>query len=196
MGLISHASPAALRRLIVECRYGGFFAKEKIWHFSTMAAGPSTAHSDLKAELQNPVAWRSDNRKTTVIVLDDDLFVCRALKTQLEILGFDILVFHSAEKFLAGEIPSDHACLLADVYLPGINGAELCRRLVSSGTRLPTILMSGRDDDKTTEMMRAAGPAAILFKPFDQMALVRAVKKAFRKKSKFTALDAPDSSRR
>ena len=128
------------------------------------------------------MTWLSNNRKKTVIVLDDDLFVCRALKTQLEILGFDVLVFHSAEGLLNSEIPTNHACLLADVYLPGLNGAELCRRLLSSGSRLPTILMSGRDDEETAEIMRAAKPIATLFKPFDQMTLMRAVKKATRKR--------------
>ncbi|MGH7934066.1 MAG: response regulator, partial [Candidatus Binataceae bacterium] len=85
------------------------------------------------------------SRKTTVIVLDDDRFVCRALKTQLQILGFGVLVFHSAESLLSGNLPDGEVCLLADIYLPGMNGNELCRHLYAAGVHLPTILMSGRE---------------------------------------------------
>jgi FixJ family two-component response regulator len=67
--------------------------------------------------MQSALASR---RKATVIVVDDDLSVCRALKMYLEILGYKVLVFHKAERLLASAIPSgDDVCLLADVYLPG-----------------------------------------------------------------------------
>jgi FixJ family two-component response regulator len=119
-------------------------------------------------------------RKTTVIVLDDDLSVCRALKLQLEILSFDVLVFHNAEELLAGEIPSEGVCLLADVYLAGMDGLLLCRHMSTHGSKIPTILMSGRDDQRTVRLMKEAKPVASIFKPFDQRTLLRAIRKAVR----------------
>jgi FixJ family two-component response regulator len=116
-----------------------------------------------------------------VIVLDDDVSVCRALKTQLEISGFDVRVFHSGAELLANEIPWQHVCLLADVYLPGMGGIELCRHLIATGRYVPTILMSGRDDDETKRIMRDARPIASLFKPFGQASLLRAIRKAVRR---------------
>lgn len=113
-----------------------------------------------------------------MIVIDDDIFVCRALKTQLEILGFNVVVFHSAESLLADPLPTGDMCLLLDVYLPGMSGIELCRQLAEAGSRLPTILMTGRDDEHTRRLMRKAKPIACLFKPFDEAALLRAVRKA------------------
>jgi len=59
-------------------------------------------------------------------------------------------------------------CLLLDVYMPGMNGVELCRNLVASGRHLPTILISGRDDRQTRQMMREANSIASLLKPFDE----------------------------
>ncbi len=119
-----------------------------------------------------------------MIVIDDDAFVCRALRTQLEILGFNVLVFQTAEKMLVSDFPVRDACMLCDVYLPGMNGIELCRHLAEEGSRLPTILMSGRDDDQTTRLMREARPIASLLKPFDQLALLRAIRKAMRHRSR------------
>jgi len=114
-------------------------------------------------------------------VLDDDLSVCRALKMQLEILGFEVTICHSAEELIASAIPSENICLLADVYLPGMNGAELCRQLTAQGPRIPVILMSGRDDKRTTRLMRDANAVARLFKPFDEKGLLRAIRRAIQK---------------
>ena len=114
----------------------------------------------------------------TVIVVDDDASVRRALRTQLQILGFNVLDFQSAEEFLTSEFPTGDACLLLDVYMPGMNGVELCRSLAASGRRLPTILISGRDDRQTRQMMREANPIASLLKPFDEEKLLRAIRKA------------------
>jgi FixJ family two-component response regulator len=120
----------------------------------------------------------SSSRKTTVIVIDDDIFVRRALKTELEILGFKVVVRQSAEDLLAKELPDHDSCVLSDVYLPGMSGIELCRHLAAAGTSLPTILMTGRDDEHTRRLMREAKPIACLFKPFDEATLLRAVRKA------------------
>jgi two-component system response regulator FixJ len=114
----------------------------------------------------------------TVIVVDDDVSIRRALGRQLQILGFDVSVFQSAEELLVSELHIDNACLLLDVYMPGMSGIELCQSLVASGRHLPTILMSGRDDEATREIMRQAKPIVGLFKPFDQKTLLRAIRKA------------------
>ena len=115
-----------------------------------------------------------------MIVVDDDMSIRRALRRQLQILGFSVLDFRSAEEFLASELPTGDACMLLDVYMPGMTGIELCRNLRASGRHLPTILISGRDDEQTRQMMRKANPIASLLKPFDEEKLMRAIRKALR----------------
>ena len=114
----------------------------------------------------------------TVIVVDDDASIRGALRRQLQILGFNVLDFGSAEEFLTSELPTGDACLLLDVYMPAMTGIELCRKLSETGRRLPTILISGRDDSQTRKMMREAKPIASLLKPFDEKSLLRAIRKA------------------
>src|ERR1700751_1443037 len=116
-----------------------------------------------------------------VIVVDDDASMRRALRTQLQVLGFSVLVCESAEDLLASEFPAEDACLLLDVWMPGMNGVELCQNLAAAGRHLPTILMSGLDDEKTARIMRETGPIARLFKPFDEKQLIRAIRKALSK---------------
>jgi two-component system CheB/CheR fusion protein len=114
----------------------------------------------------------------TVIVVDDDASIRRALRRQLQILGFAVLDFGSAEEFLTSEIPAEEACLLLDIYMPGMTGIELCKKMTEAGRRLPTILISGRDDTQTRKLMREAKPIASLIKPFDEKSLLRAIRKA------------------
>jgi FixJ family two-component response regulator len=122
--------------------------------------------------------WKKSS--ATVIVVDDEVFIRRALRTHLQVLGFNVSVFESAEELLASDFPTDNACLLLDIYMPGMNGIELCRSLADSGRQPPTVLMSARDDEQTKQSMREAKPIATLFKPFDEKTLLRALRKALR----------------
>jgi len=123
--------------------------------------------------------WKKST--ATLVVVDDDASIRRALKRQLQILGFDVVDFQSAEEFLTSKFPTGDACMLLDVYMPGMNGIELCRHLASAGLYLPTILISGREDEQTKRLMREAKPVATLFKPFDEVDLLRALRKATRR---------------
>jgi two-component system, chemotaxis family, CheB/CheR fusion protein len=114
----------------------------------------------------------------TVIVVDDDASIRRALRRQLQILGFNVLDFGSAEEFLTSQIPTGDACLLLDVYMPAMTGIELCKKMTEAGRTLPAILISGRDDAQTKKLMREAKPIASLIKPFDEKSLLRAIRKA------------------
>jgi FixJ family two-component response regulator len=114
-------------------------------------------------------------------VVDDDASMRRALRTQLQIAGFNVLIFQSGEELLASKFPDGNTCMLLDVWMPRMNALEVCRGLAAAGRQLPTILMSGLDDERTTQIMRAAGPIARLFKPFEEKQLMRAVRKALNK---------------
>jgi two-component system, LuxR family, response regulator FixJ len=119
-----------------------------------------------------------DNSTATVIVVDDDASIRRALKTQLQILGLNVLVMESALELLASEIPTENALFLLDVHLPGMNGIELCESLATARPGLRTVLMTGHSDRQTRQLMRRVKPAACLFKPFDENALLRVIRKA------------------
>jgi FixJ family two-component response regulator len=125
--------------------------------------------------------------KATVIVVDDDLSVRRALRLQLQVAGFNVLVFQSGESLLGSDFPTNDTCLLLDIYMPGMSGTELCRSLAVAGRRLPTVLMSASDDELTRQIISEAKAVASLFKPFDEKSLLRAIQKALRNQSKLTS---------
>lgn len=126
----------------------------------------------------------TETLKPIVIVVDDEPMVRRALHMHLELLGFRVLAFESAESLLANGLPADDVCLLLDMYMPGMSGLHLRRNLAESGRDLPTILMSGLDDPRTRSLMRESRPSAVLFKPFDEKTLLAALRKALGRRAK------------
>jgi FixJ family two-component response regulator len=113
-----------------------------------------------------------------VIVVDDDLSIRRSLRTLLTVMGFNVCLFDSAETLLASKFPTVNACLLLDIYLPGMTGLDLFEILANSGRQMPTVLMSGRDDEKTRKLAHRAKGVRCLFKPFAEATLLRGINKA------------------
>src|SRR5260370_29915107 len=114
--------------------------------------------------IANNVRDMKPRQKKIVLVIDDDASLLRALRRLLLAIDLSVLIFDSAEAFLASEIPAGNVCLLVDIYLPGMSGIDLCKTLAASGRSLPTILMTARDDPATQRIAREAGALANLYK--------------------------------
>jgi FixJ family two-component response regulator len=116
--------------------------------------------------------------RPTIAVVEDDLAVRTALQQLLRSAGFDTLTFASAEDFLSAGAAERANLLIADVNLPGISGVALVQRLAASGSALPAILMTGRDDPATRHLVRQAGPVPHLRKPFSESDLFGEIRAA------------------
>jgi len=64
---------------------------------------------------------------------------------------------------------------LLDLWLPGMDGAELCRRIRRSGSESPVIFVSGAVRQSDRQFALAAGGNGFLSKPFDPDELVTLV---------------------
>jgi excisionase family DNA binding protein len=113
----------------------------------------------------------SNAARRRVIAVDDDTIQLKALgrafkryadKVELTMVenGIDALVEIGASR--------PHA-LLIDVYMPGIDGIEVCRRLKSNPATkdIAVIITSGRMTGELEQSARAAGARRVLRKPVD-----------------------------
>ena len=91
----------------------------------------------------------------------------RMLSRVLTSAGFTVKSFASAEEFLNSQGFSDSACLILDVNLPGMSGAELQWVLNCRGFDLPIIFISADADETTQQRLLASGALAFLDKPFN-----------------------------
>jgi FixJ family two-component response regulator len=118
------------------------------------------------------------NAKPVVIVIDDDPSILRALRRLISGAGFDVRIFDRPSELLKSELPTDEACLIVDVHLPGMNGVDLCATLVASGCKLPVILITAHADEETRSLASSAHPVALLMKPFGRDLLVNTIETA------------------
>ncbi|MFN2566602.1 MAG: response regulator transcription factor [Gemmatimonadaceae bacterium] len=116
--------------------------------------------------------------RATIAIVDDDAGVRTALQQLLRSAGFEALAFASAEEFLAAGHDAASDFLIADVNLPGMSGVGLLKTLAEAGAQLPALLITGRDDAGTIELIRQAGPVPRLTKPFSDDDLFEVIEEA------------------
>ena len=68
------------------------------------------------------------------------------------------------------------AVLVLDIHLGKMSGFDLHDRLTQMGLSIPTIFMTGRDDTTSRERVRRLGAKAYLVKPFEDAALIGAIR--------------------
>ena len=108
-----------------------------------------------------------------VSVVEDDQFFRTSMKRLLRSLGYAVEVFPSAADFLASPRLVETACLIADVQMPGITGAELHRQLIDSGFTIPTNLVTAYHSDGTRVRALNEGVVCYLRTPVNEMELMQ-----------------------
>src|ERR1051326_7493200 len=100
-----------------------------------------------------------------ISIVDDDQAVRDALRRMLTSHGFATAGFASAEQFLSRGKPHNVSCLILDVRMPGMTGLALHDYLVTTGCRIPTILITACPTSGEQRRAIARGVASYLAKP-------------------------------
>ncbi len=118
-------------------------------------------------------------KKVPVIsIVDDDESVREATKGLIRALGYTAATFASAEEYLQSDHVVDTACLIADMQMPGMSGADLQDRLISDGHSPPIIFMTAFPDAAIRARVLRAGAYGFLSKPFNDESLIECLDKA------------------
>ena len=117
-----------------------------------------------------------------VAIVDDDVSIQRALARLLSAAGWQAVTFPSAEAFLQTGMQASPDCLVLDMWLPGMTGVELLEHLAATGSTLPTVIITGRDDLQMRMRAMQARAAAYLLTPLDGQALLQALHEALDKR--------------
>ncbi|MBD7941231.1 response regulator transcription factor [Brevundimonas guildfordensis] len=113
----------------------------------------------------------------SVFVIDDDHAVRDSLLALLRADGVRARGFAGGADFFAA-LPEDAAaCVITDVRMPGMDGAELVRRLIElRGDAWPIIVITGHADVTMAVQMMKSGIVDFIEKPFDPERLIEAVR--------------------
>ena len=103
-----------------------------------------------------------------ISVVDDDVSSRESLPDLVQMLGFAVMSFASAEDFLASGVIADTECLILDVSMPGMSGPELQREMSRRDLKIPIIFITADCDRDLRADLLARGAVECLFKPFSE----------------------------
>lgn len=117
-----------------------------------------------------------------VIYIEDDALVRRASVQSLQLAGFDVTGFESAE---AAEkaIVADHAgVIVSDIRLPGASGLDLLAQCRERVPDVPVILVTGHGDISMAVQAMRDGAYDFIEKPFAAERLIETVRRALERR--------------
>lgn len=118
-------------------------------------------------------------RDEQVYIVDDDSAVRSALALLARSCGWSVFPFASAEDFLAAVEPGEDRCLVLDLDMPGMNGAELCEHLDTTAANLPVVILTAHQNTPMAKRATDAGALAVLPKPVDSEQLLTLIAGVF-----------------
>jgi two-component system, OmpR family, response regulator MprA len=119
-----------------------------------------------------------------ILVVDDERAVRDSLRRALELQGYDVaLAADGAEALAELEGNGQVDAVLLDILMPGIDGLEVCRRIRSSGSEIPVLMLTARDAVGDRVAGLDAGADDYVVKPFALEELLARVRALLRRAS-------------
>ncbi len=114
-----------------------------------------------------------------VFVVDDDAAVRESLGRALRLEGYEVeLAADGAAALERLESDGSPDLVVLDVLMPNVDGLEVCRRIRRSGSRMPVLMLTARDEVADRVAGLDAGADDYVVKPFalaELLARVRAL---------------------
>jgi two-component system, OmpR family, KDP operon response regulator KdpE len=119
-------------------------------------------------------------RGASILVVDDEREIVRALKRSLSAHGFTVLTASSGEEAVEVVSQQHPDLLLLDLLLPGMSGLEVCRR-VRESSNVPIIVLSVKDAEHDKVEALDLGADDYVAKPFGMKEVLARVRVALRR---------------
>jgi FixJ family two-component response regulator len=113
-----------------------------------------------------------------ICIIDDDPSVREAMEGLVRSLGYSSATFSSAEEYLQSDHVGDSSCLIVDLRMPGMSGADLQDLLIADGCETPIIFMTASRDEGVRRRVLNAGALGFLRKPIDDRSLIDCLENA------------------
>jgi two-component system response regulator FixJ len=113
-----------------------------------------------------------------VHVIDDDEAMRESVAFLLSTAQIEVRSYESALKFLEALPGAEPGCIVTDVRMPGMSGLDLLRKLGSARAPFPVIVITGHGDVPLAVEAMKLGAVEFLEKPFEDDALLSAVRAA------------------
>ncbi len=165
LGVVDFLSKRLSLEVLVE-------AMERTLQQSAQAASPAQAAAPAEAP-QAALAAADDG--DFILVVDDEPQIRDLLKRFLSLRGYKVRVAADGQQALTMVEQEAPQLIVLDVYMPGINGVEVLRRLRGRKFTGGVILLTGSQDDKLLQEALDLGSVDVMGKPVDLERLALAI---------------------
>ena len=120
----------------------------------------------------------SEDRKTQVLILDDEPIVWKRLKPALEKVGYEVEAFTLSSNAMRRVQEKDFDIVVTDLKMEGIDGMAFMTEVKQRSPRTEVIVITGFATMETAKESFQKGVFDFLAKPFKRGELLEIVKKA------------------
>jgi two-component system KDP operon response regulator KdpE len=118
--------------------------------------------------------------KSRVLVVDDEPQITRVLRTVLTSQGYQVRTAGEGESALSDFAEWRPELVITDLYMPHMDGVELCRR-IRAVSSVPIIVLSVKGEERTKVEALDSGADDYVTKPFGIDELLARVRAALRR---------------
>lgn len=112
---------------------------------------------------------------SVICVVDDAFAVRKSIANLLKSAHYQPVCFDSGDQFLASPWRKRAACVLLDLWMPGMHGQDVQAVLRADGDTVPVICISAHATDAMIARALEGGAVMFLRKPFTADALIEAL---------------------
>ncbi len=102
----------------------------------------------------------------SVLVIDDDEAVCELFRETLEEAGHNVIAAGDSGAGLKLATEKDFNLVFLDLKMPGMDGAEVFKRIRVAKPNLPVTIITGFSDSDLMFSAMESGPFGVMKKPF------------------------------
>jgi DNA-binding NtrC family response regulator len=104
--------------------------------------------------------------KHKILVVDDELTVCKSIRQALVQEAYEVDMARSGEEALRKEAEKHYDVLIVDLMMPGLSGMDLLKSLKAQDPNSKIIMVTGYPTMKNTVQAMQLGAFDFLPKPF------------------------------
>lgn len=134
----------------------------------------------------------SDSAAQQILVVDDDVKLCRLIRDYLEPMGYRVSAAHSGSQGVEMALGQPYAALILDVMIPGMDGFAVLRR-IREASNVPVLMLTGRGEEADRIMGLELGADDYLPKTFSTRELLARLRAVIRR-SIIASTDQADQS--
>lgn len=117
-----------------------------------------------------------------ILIVDDEVETCNLLAQRLSKEGYSCLMANNGKEALHLFYKENFSLMISDIKMPEMDGLELLKRVMTLGSPMIVIMMTGYAEIDTVVKALHLGAYDFILKPFDLDLVVFSVKKALEKK--------------